>query len=81
MQKENKSFSRKRFLAWGFGITSFLAIPAFLSIPKKKKEVKTVKMLTQDGKLVEIEIANVPAKKKKIKDSEIHTWVNKTSSL
>src|SRR5215216_4932734 len=82
MERENKSLSRKRFLVFGFGITSLLAVPAFLKVTKKKKDLKTVKMLTQDGKLVEIEITNVPAKKKKLKDAEIHTWVNKnTSSL
>jgi hypothetical protein len=79
---ENKNVSRKKFLSWGLGITSLLAVPAFLRSSKKKKETKTVKMLTQDGKLVEIEVAHVPPAKKKIKDADIHTWVSKkTSSL
>ena len=81
MKKETKDLSRKKFLFWGIGISSLLAIPAFLR-PKKNKETKTVKMLTQDGRLVEIEVANIPSKKNKLKANDIHTWVNKkTSSL
>jgi hypothetical protein len=49
---------------------------------KKKKEPQKVKMLTQDGRLVEIDIENIPVKKQKIRNADIHTWVNKkTSSL
>ena len=79
---ENKNFSRKKFLSWGIGITSLLAIPAFFKSSAKKKETKMVKMLTKDGKLVEIEVEKIPSKKTKMKDAEIHSWVNKkTSSL
>jgi hypothetical protein len=81
MKKEIKKISRKNFLSWGVGITSVLALPAFLRNKKKKKPQK-VKMLTQDGRLVEIDMENIPSKKQKIKDADIHTWVNKkTSSL
>jgi hypothetical protein len=34
-------------------------------------------MLTQDGRLVEIDIENIPVKKQKIRNADIHTWVNK----
>jgi hypothetical protein len=82
MEKNIKSWSRKKFLSWGVGITSFLAIPAFLRFSKTKKESKTVKMLTQDGRLVSIDMENVPHQKKQIKPEEIHTWVNtKKTSL
>jgi hypothetical protein len=81
MENERKNVSRKKFLFWGFGISSLLAVPAFLRSPKKKKkETRTVKMLTQDGRLVEVEVDNLPAKKKKINDADIHTWVNKKTS-
>jgi hypothetical protein len=82
MEKQIKNLSRKKFLSWGVGITSFLALPAFLRLFKSKKQTQKVKMLTQEGTLVEIEAANVPSVKKKIKDADIHTWVNKkTPSL
>ena len=78
---KNKNLSRKKFLSWGIGITSLLALPAFLK-SKKKKETQMVKMLTQDGRLVEVESTKLGAKKKKIKDADLPTWVNKkTSSL
>ena len=81
MEKEQKKLSRKNFLSWGAGITSLLVLPSFFR-NKKKKEPQKVKMLTQDGRLVEIDIENIPAKKHKIKGADIHTWVNKkTSSL
>jgi hypothetical protein len=81
MEKETKKLSRKNFLSWGVAITSILALPSIFG-GKKKKEPKKVKMLTQDGRLVEIDMENIPAKKQKIKSADIHTWVNKkTSSL
>jgi hypothetical protein len=82
MENERKDVSRKKFLFWGIGISSLLAVPAFLRPSKnKKKDSKTVKMLTQDGRLVEVEVNNLPSKKKKISDAGIHTWVNKKTSL
>jgi hypothetical protein len=81
MEPENKNVSRKNFLSWGIGLTSLLAIPAFFR-SAKKKDLKAVKMLTQDGKLVEINVRNIPAKKGKIKGNGIFSWINKkTSSL
>jgi len=81
MEKEQKKLSRKNFLSWGAGITSLLVFPSFFR-SKKKKEPQKVKMLTQDGRLVEIDVENIPAQKQKIKDADVHTWVNKkTSSL
>jgi len=38
-------------------------------------------MLTQDGKHIQTDVANVPSKKKKIKPAEIHTWISKKTSL
>jgi hypothetical protein len=69
--------SRKKFLFWGIGISSLLAIPAFFRSAKKKEEIKTVKMLTQDGQLVSVEVKNLPQEKKQIKAKDIHTWITK----
>jgi hypothetical protein len=77
MEKQLKNFSRKKFLSWGLGITSFFALPAFFRFSKKKKEAQKVKMLTQDGRLVEVNVANIPEKKKEISETDIHTWINK----
>jgi hypothetical protein len=79
--KENNPVSRKKFLWWGAAFSSLLAIPAFLLPSKKNKPAETVKMLSQDGKLVEIDISHISAKKGKLKDRDIHTWVrNKTKN-
>jgi hypothetical protein len=78
----NKNVSRKKFLAASVGISSLLAVPAFLRFSaKRKNKSTTVKMLTQDGKLVQIDVANIPSKKQKIKAADIHTWINKKTSL
>lgn len=77
MKKENKSISRKKFIVWGFGIS--LAAPAFLKIfARKKSESATAKMLTQDGRLVEIDVVNIPPKRNKLRTEDIRSWVNKT---
>jgi len=82
MKKEIKTVSRKNFFAWTVGISSMFMIPAFLkNFGKKNKETKTVKMLTQDGKLVEIDVTRIPSKKKKVKIADIHNWINKKPSL
>jgi len=79
---ESKTVSRKKFVAWMAAISSSLTVPAILKFSARKKaSATTAKMLTQDGKLVEIDIANIPSRKKKIKEAEIHTWVNKKTSL
>jgi len=67
---------------WGLGIASAFSAIGFLFRPKGNKKTKMVKMLTQDGKLVEVDISKLSGKKTKIKDEQIHTWVrNKTSKL
>lgn len=81
MEKENKNVSRKKFLAWSVGISSLLVVPAFLKFSYKKKQTATTKMLTQDGRLVEIDVTHIPSKKKKIKSADIHTWISKKTSL
>ena len=77
MEKEIKPVPRKKFLAWGLGITSVIAIPAFLRFSKSKKPTKQVKMLSQDGSLVYVDIDKIPAQKKKINKEDIHTWISK----
>ena len=79
---ESKTVSRKKFVSWMAAVSSLLIVPVILKFSaRKKSSAKTAKMLTQDGKLVEIDIANIPSKKKKIKEAEIHKWINKKTSL
>jgi len=76
MDNDNKIQSRKKFI--GLGVSAAALFTAFkFWAPKKKKETKTVKMLTQDGKLVEVDIAALSPKKKKITNKELQNWIKK----
>ena len=82
MQKD-RSVTRKKFVSWGLMMTSLMAIPSFLFLKKKNKDpqIHTTKMLTRDGKLVEIDISKLSAGKKQIKDEEIHTWIKNKKTI
>jgi hypothetical protein len=72
--------SRKKFVKWGLGIISSLTVLKLAGSagPKKTtKEVKTIKMLGEDGKLVEVIQSTLPANRKKITDNELRNWIKK----
>ncbi|HEY6503813.1 MAG TPA: hypothetical protein VIZ28_07565 [Chitinophagaceae bacterium] len=75
--EQPKTSNRKKFLLWGAAILSTLTVLKF--IPGNKQEKKpTRKMLTQDGKLVEVDADKLYCgKRKKITDEQLKTWVNK----
>ena len=73
--KPDKKVSRNKFLYWAFGITVVISIPAFFS---RKNKTQKIKMLTEDGKLVEIDASAIPSKKKKLPDHDIHTWIKRS---
>lgn len=76
MDNENKLHTRKKFL--GISVTAAAFFTAFRFFPpEKKKKVTTVKMLTEDGKLVEVDVAGLPSAKKKITNKELHNWIKK----
>ncbi len=88
---EQKKLPSRRKIVWGIGILSaFAAIKAATRFPfSNKKNViackpeskgKTIKMLTQDGKLVEIDESLMTTERKKITDKELQNWINKTSA-
>jgi hypothetical protein len=77
-----KDVSRKKFIAWVVGLGSLAFVPAAFRLrPGKKNKTTTAKMLTRDGKLVEIDIANIPAKRKKLGIADIHGWIRKKNSM
>ena len=80
MVNSNSNIPRKKFLLWGAGLSALIAIPSFLKFKKKTTPPQTVKMLTQDGKLVEIDIAHMPSKTEKISKSGLQTWVHKKNT-
>ena len=76
MEQEPKTSSRKKFVLWGLGILS--SITAFKLITPAKKKKETVKMLTQDGKLVEIDKAflHQDPQKKQATKKDILRWIH-----
>jgi len=85
--KENKgaadSPTRRKFV-WGMGILSaFAAVGSItgLSFWRKKKPLEnkkqTVKMLTQDGRLVEVDVARISGNMKKVTNTELQHWIKK----
>jgi hypothetical protein len=76
MNTDNSLQTRKKFI--GLGITTAALLTAFrFFIPEKKKKSETVTMLTQDGKLVVVDVEALPAKKKKISNKELQNWIKK----
>ena len=76
MNNEIKQQSRRKFLRWGLASAAVFSAFKFLQ-PSAKKETKTVKMLSEDGKLVEVDIASIPSSRKKITNAELQNWIKK----
>ena len=76
MQQSTKPPSRKKFLLWSAAILSSLTALKIFSGSKKKKS-ESVKMLTQDGRLVEIDKKLLASSSKKVTDEELQQWVKK----
>jgi hypothetical protein len=77
MKEEKKS--RRSFFLKAIGLSAAAAVTAWFGFSSKKKTEK-VKMLTQDGRLIEIDKILLQSGGKKISNEEIHSWVsNKTS--
>ncbi len=89
MQEQDKISTRKKFIVWGAAVLTSLTAFKLFSISKKpvlsqeEKKSATVKMLSQDGKLVEVDIEKLYCgKRKKISDAELKQWVkNKHAQL
>ena len=71
----NKNQTRRKFISWG--VISAAALAAFKFIKPSGNKPQTIKMLTEDGKLVEIDIASLPPQKKKITNKELQNWIKK----
>jgi len=78
MEQPKKTSTRKQFLLWSATVLSSLTLLKFTPGNKRKK-TDTVKMLTQDGKLVEVDIEKLSGfKGSKNTDDQLKNWVNKT---
>ncbi len=76
MQIIEKKVTRRKAVGW-LGVLSLVAMAgAALNPWKNKKNPRTVKMLTQDGKLVEIDASLLASNAQKISDKELQNWVS-----
>jgi hypothetical protein len=78
MEPENKHSSRKKFILTGVGTLAFFGS---LKLLFGKKKNKTVKMLSQDGKLVEVDPELIKKLGKKVSNEEIHHWITTKKNL
>ena len=75
--------TRKKFLLWSAAIFSSFTAMKLLAGSKKTgqapegKTAGKVKMLTRDGKLVEIDKELLASGGKKISNEELQQWINK----
>lgn len=79
MKSKPNILSRKTFILWG--ATFIATLSAFKLFPKTKKPENvmcndSVKMLTQDGRLVVIKKSDINAPSQKISNEELQHWVN-----
>ena len=84
LQHESTRETRRKIV---FGVVGFLALFPFLkfSLFKKDKKViscapdkpQTIKLLAQDGTLVEVEISKIGSSKGKIANQELMGWVKR----
>lgn len=80
MDKQSNAPSRKKFLLWGTTLLSSLVFLKFLPGSNKRKNepvTETVKMLTQDGQLVEIDKKLLASSGNKISNEELQKWIKK----
>lgn len=75
MQSSQNKPTRKKFIWWGTAIIASIAAAKWLP-GKRKDKITTTKMLTQDGKLVEVD-KRLLASGKKITNEELQRWIRK----
>jgi hypothetical protein len=84
-QKDPKETNSRRKLIAGIGALSLFPL-AKLGFFNKKKDViscapeagtKKIKLLTQDGTLVEVDMSKIKSSKQKISNEQLQSWVKK----
>jgi hypothetical protein len=75
MQDKQKSPTRKKFLLLTAAAFCSATVLRFFRVNRKKSKY-TVKMLTQDGRLVEIDRDKLSMPGKKITNDQLQRWVH-----
>ena len=76
MQNKEVKVTRRKLVGWLGILTAFGAAGAAV-VPWKSKKPVMVKMLTQDGKLVEVDARVLENAGAKISDCELQGWLKK----
>lgn len=76
MQQPANNPNRKRFLWWGTAALASVTALKFFGNKRKPRQQPIVKMLTQDGRLVEVN-RDILIPGKKISNDELQQWVKK----
>lgn len=80
MEPVRSNFSRRKFTLFGLGALSTFSIFKFWGFSGKEsgsETKKTVKMLAQDGSLVEVDASVLTAHKRKVSNNELQNWIKK----
>jgi hypothetical protein len=86
IETEKPELKTRRQLLAGIGIMSIFPLWKVNSFFGKKRqtiscappeEIKTMKVLSQDGKLLEVDISKIKSLKGKISDQELCEWIKK----
>lgn len=76
MDKTSNTNSRKKFFLWSLGVLSSIsAFTLFFGSRPDKKRENTLKMLSEDGKLVEVGMDKITKTGIKVSDKDVITWV------
>ena len=78
LTEKNKS-TRRKFFFWGLGI--FTSITALRFILPRKKKGRTIKLLSEDGKLVEVDADLIKKTGVKVEPKNIPAWVKNKPTI
>ncbi len=70
-----KPQDRRKIVSWVAGALSVIMF--WKLIPRQEKKPQLVKMLTEDGQLVEVDMKHISGQRKKLKADEFHSWVKR----
>lgn len=77
MGTEEKRITRKKAIGWMGLVSLFTTVGGAITRHKKSASPKSVKMLTEDGQLVEIDAALIAVNRRKVSDEELQNWVKR----
>ena len=80
MTPKQKNNSRRKFLWGGLGILSGISLLKIFS-SRKEKVTATAKMLTEDGRLVEVDMDKIRKTGTKISGQEVINWVKNKPTI